>query len=282
MRSPRTNPSDLQLFTPATARGVVLSWSTRSPPQAMRHVEAGGCRDGDERDVDQEERPADQVLAAQHRGEHAEVHDQGRPDRQPQGGAEQADKHAKEEAADDGENLFHPHSPSSFMTAGGGSSRVPGAAPAARASVPAPGTPGSAAAGGGAPVAVGAPGGAGPAFWAVTAAVASTSLGAPGPCVVAEAASPARVITAVSVSSVLITMWTISQPSSQDRTAYLPSKFTVLVVRFFTVIQYVHCVALARSTWTSQSTCGAPDCGEVGIMYQTTCHVVGQLCVNQL
>jgi hypothetical protein len=132
-------------------------------------------------------------------------------------------------------------------------------------------------------VAVGAPGGAGPAFWAVTAAaVASTSLGAPGPCVVAEAASPARVITAVSVSSVLITMWTISQPSFQDRTAYLPSKFTVLVVRFFTVIQYVHCVALARSTWTSQSTCGAPDCGEVGIMYQTTCHVVGQLCVNQL
>src|SRR3990170_8848186 len=160
-----------------TARRVSLPWSTTSPPQAMRHVEAGGCRDGDERDVDQEERPADQVLSADHRGEHAEGDDQDRPDRYPQGGAEQSDERAEEEAAGDGEYLFHPHSPSSVATEGGGSAWVPGAAPAARSPVPAPRARGPAAAGGGgtAPVVGGAPAGPGPASWALTAAAAASS-----------------------------------------------------------------------------------------------------------
>src|SRR5215204_4241651 len=64
-------------------------------------------------------------------------------------------------------------------------------------------------------------------------------------------------------------------------TAYLPSKVTLFEVRFLRVIQYVTCVAFARSTATSQSIWGAPTCGEVGIMYQTTCHGAGQLKVNQ-
>jgi hypothetical protein len=64
-------------------------------------------------------------------------------------------------------------------------------------------------------------------------------------------------------------------------TANRPSNVTVFEVRFFTVIQYVHYVAFARSTATSQSTWGTPTWGEVGIMYHTTCHVVGQLKVNQ-
>src|SRR5215204_6187237 len=64
-------------------------------------------------------------------------------------------------------------------------------------------------------------------------------------------------------------------------TAYRPSKVTLFEVRFLTVIQYVTCVAFARSTATSQSIWGAPTCGEVGIMYQTTCHGAGQLNVNQ-
>src|SRR4030095_3443306 len=38
---------------------------------------------------------------------------------------------------------------------------------------------------------------------------------------------------------------------------------------------------LARSTATCQSPSGAPTLGDVGTTYQTTCHVAGQLKVNQ-
>ena len=47
------------------------------------------------------------------------------------------------------------------------------------------------------------------------------------------------------------------------------------------MIQYVHCVASARSTATVQSSCGAPLRGDVGTMYQITCDPADQECVNQ-
>ena len=49
----------------------------------MRHEQAGGDRDGHEGYVDQEERPADQILPAHYRGEHTEGDDQDHADRHP-------------------------------------------------------------------------------------------------------------------------------------------------------------------------------------------------------
>jgi hypothetical protein len=79
------------------------SWSASPPPQAMRHEQAGGGRDGNEGYVDQEERPADQILAAHHRGKHTEGDDQYHADRHPQGGSEQTEDQPDDEAAGDGQ-----------------------------------------------------------------------------------------------------------------------------------------------------------------------------------
>src|SRR5918997_4211575 len=64
-------------------------------------------------------------------------------------------------------------------------------------------------------------------------------------------------------------------------TAYRPSNVTVFEVRLFTVIQYVTCSALARSTATDHETCGEPGRVVVGMTVHKTCQVAGQLKVNQ-
>jgi len=69
----------------------------------MRHKKACGGRDGNERDVDQEERPAHQILATYHRGKQTEGDYKDHPDRHPQGWAQQTKERTKEKAAHDGQ-----------------------------------------------------------------------------------------------------------------------------------------------------------------------------------
>jgi hypothetical protein len=63
--------------------------------------------------------------------------------------------------------------------------------------------------------------------------------------------------------------------------SYRPSNWTGLEVRFLTVIQYVHCVAFARSTCTRHDSWGPPGQMVNGITVQTMCHALGQLWLNQ-
>src|SRR5262245_16352049 len=63
-------------------------------------------------------------------------------------------------------------------------------------------------------------------------------------------------------------------------TAYLASMLVELEVRFLIVIQYVIVVAVARSTATSHSICGAPMTGVVETTVHTTSQLAGQLNVN--